>query len=63
MLSPVREFTFAKNRLGLAKVIVKNIMSRFYGSVCISSSSLTEILLVGPIDKLVLSMSMSTEIF
>jgi len=38
-------------------------MSRFYGSVCISSSSLTEILLVGPIDKLVLSMSMSTEIF
>jgi len=31
------EFTFAKNyknRLRLAKVIVKNKMSRFYGSLC-----------------------------
>ena len=28
-----------KNRLRLAKVIVKNNMSRFYGSVCISAKS------------------------
>ena len=31
------EFTFAKNRFGLrlAKVIVKNTISHFYGSLCI----------------------------